>query len=132
MGGLGYFCQEPRPKICLRAVDEARANFFPTLSASLSGAYLPQPPTGVKVPVVSLGSIPIYNTLNKSYSLLSATASKNGIDAYTENSFFKGSIAFSQPPVAWGKIKAAVDRLHWKAKAADIARRSAEPRHARA
>jgi outer membrane protein TolC len=108
----------------LRAVDEARASFFPKLSASVSGAYLPEPPTGVKVPAGSLGIIPVYNPTTQRYSSIQLPPTDLDVGGYTENSFFKGSLAFSQPLVAWGKIKAAVDLAALEAKAADIGRRS--------
>lgn len=124
-GADEVLARDAAAEAALRAVDEARASFFPKLSASLSGAYLPQPPSGVKVPAGSLGSIPIYNTLNKSYSYYQLPPTDLDVGGYTENSFFKGSIAFSQPLVAWGKIKAAVDLAALEAKAADIGARSA-------
>jgi outer membrane protein TolC len=110
----------------LRVVDEARASFFPKLSASVSGAYLPEPPTGVKVPAGSLGAIPVSNPLKPgSITYIQLPPEELYVGGYTENSFFKGSLAFSQPLVAWGKIKAAVDLAALEAKAADIGRRSA-------
>jgi outer membrane protein TolC len=109
----------------LRVVDEARASFFPKLSASVSGAYLPEPPIGVKVPAGSLGIIPVYNPTTQRYSSIQLPPTDLDVGGYTENSFFKGSLAFSQPLVAWGKIKAAVDLAALEAKAADIGRRSA-------
>lgn len=110
--------REAAAEAALRAVDAARANFFPKLSGSVSGAYLPQPPAGVKVPAGSLGTLPLYYPTGIVYLPMPAT--ELNVGGYTKDSFFKGNLTFTQPIVAWGKIKAAVDLASLEARVASI------------
>ena len=102
----------------LRSVDAARASLFPKLSGSLSGAYLPQPPAGVDVPAGTLGTLPIRNPLTGAYYQLPPNDIEVG--GYTKDSYFKASLTFTQPIMAWGKIKAAVDLASLEAQVASI------------
>ncbi|MGA2547315.1 MAG: TolC family protein [Rectinemataceae bacterium] len=110
--------REAAVEAALRAVDAARANFFPKLSGGVSGAFLPQPPSGVKVPAGSLGTLPLYYPTGIVYLPMPAT--ELNVGGYTKDSYFKGNLTFTQPIVAWGKIKAAVDLASLEARVASI------------
>jgi outer membrane protein TolC len=124
----------------LRGVDAARANFFPKLSGSVSGAYMPVTPSGVTVDAGSLGTLPLWvpanqsgvNVVNGHYVYtpsasdplteypVTMPAKDWTVGGYTKNSYFKGNLTFTQPLVAWGKIKAAVDLAAFEADIAEI------------
>ena len=97
----------------LRAIDAARANFFPKLSASVSGMYLVHPPAGVTVAKGSLNAVPALPSTDLA------------IVPDAKNSYFKGALTFTQPLVTWGKIRAAVDLASLEAKVAAIGSRGA-------
>jgi outer membrane protein len=132
----------------LRAVDVARANFFPKLSASVSGMYLVNPPAGVSVKAGSLGNLPLYIAPPSSTPQNDPAhwISVNGQNLYTgplvsypismpaeemvvmkdaKNSYFKGNLTFTQPIFVWGKIKAAVELASLESQVAAIGSRGA-------
>ena len=78
-----------------KKVGVALAAHFPTISASLSGAWLANPPGGVTVKAGTLATSPI---------LLPSTDLAIVPDA--KDSYFKGNLTLSQPIFAWGKIDA--------------------------
>ena len=87
------------------ALDSARAakaSFYPSISASASGAYLANPPLGLTVDKGSLGELP----LNPAIPLPSQDL------VIVQNAkpwYYQGNVTFKQPIVAWGKIRATVD-----------------------
>jgi outer membrane protein TolC len=87
----------------LEAADAARASLLPHLSGSVSGAYLANPPAGVRVPAGSLGALalggPPVLLPQKDFVVLP--------DA--KSTYFKGNLSFTQPLLAWGKIRAGLD-----------------------
>ena len=98
----------------LRAVDAARANFFPKLSASVSGMYLVNPPKGVTVDAGSLGNLPLWvpatPTPSQPYSgpfvqyPISLPSENWAVVKDAKSTYFKGALTFTQPLVTWGKI----------------------------
>jgi outer membrane protein TolC len=119
----------------LRAVDAARANFFPKLTGSVSGAYLPVAPKGITIPANSLATLPLWFPTNEPANAPSGTISPGGslikedvsldptdmtLGGYTKNSYFKGNLTFSQPLFEWGKIKAALDLASYEATIAQV------------
>jgi outer membrane protein len=106
--------KEAAAEAALRAVDVARANFLPKLSASISGSWLANPPAGVTVAAGSLATVP-----------LSLPATDLVIVADAKASYFKGNLTFTQPLYAWGKIRAAVDLAALEARVASIGSRGA-------
>ncbi len=118
----------------LRAVDAARANFFPKLSGSVSGAYLANPPVGKGI---TANTIPIYlYNPSTGWAAIDPVTHKPAVVAFppvditlypdAKDSFFKGNLTFTQPIFAWGKIKAAVDLASLEAEVAGIGGRGAE------
>jgi outer membrane protein TolC len=111
--------------------DEAatKAAFLPKVGASISGAYLVNPPTGITIDKGSIAEstmwAPIPQNLAPGYystaggttqysgPLVPGTASFPSSDIVVvkdaEHSYFKGNLSFTQPLFAWGKIKSAVD-----------------------
>lgn len=128
--------KEASAAAALRAVDAARASFFPKLSGSVSAAYLPQPPAGVTVTAGSLGTLPLWvpATTNPGsyydgsngfvYHPVELPSKDWTVGGYT-NTYFKGNLTFTQPLFVWGKIKAALDLASLEAKVADIGSRGA-------
>ena len=119
----------------MRAVDAARANFFPKLSASVSGMYLVNPPKGVTVDAGSLGNLPLWvpatATPSQPYSgpfiqyPISLPSENWAVVKDAKSTYFKGALTFTQPLVTWGKIRAAVDLASLEAKVAAIGSRGA-------
>jgi outer membrane protein TolC len=78
-----------------KAADAAKARLLPSLSGSLSGAYLPfNKQVGITVPAGELATKP-----------LELPASNITIMPNASNEYFKGNITFAQPIFAWGKIR---------------------------
>jgi len=119
-GSEEVLAKEAAAEAALRSVDAARASLFPKLSGNLSGAFLPQPPAGVIVPAGTLGTLPLYNPRTSSIDYLPMPATQLDVGEYTKDSYFKGSLTFTQPIVAWGKIKAAIDLASMEAHVASI------------
>jgi outer membrane protein TolC len=113
--------KEAEAEAALRSVDTARADFFPKLSGSVSGAYLVNPPVGVTVKKGQLNQ-----TTNPFTGATIYTPDKDlAIVPDAKNSYFKGNLTFTQPLYAWGKIHAAVDLASLEARTAAIGSRGA-------
>jgi outer membrane protein TolC len=128
----------------LKAVGGARAAWLPKVSASASGAWLGNPPAGVSVAAGSLGSsqmwVPIPASIAPQYyspttgyytgPLLPYTASlpANPVTIINDakDSYFKGSLTFTQPLLAWGKIAAGVALASLEADLAQVKRTGTE------
>jgi outer membrane protein TolC len=89
----------------LGAARSAKASFYPSVSASASGAFLVNPPAGLTVSKGALGSIPLPPPTGP----IPLPSQNLVIIQNAENMYYQGNITFKQPIVAWGKIRAAVD-----------------------
>lgn len=109
----------------LGAVKAAKAAFYPKISASASGAYLTNPPAGMTLSKGAFGSMTIPGVGTIDIPSEDVVVVPTASDTYV-----KGNITFTQPIVAWGKIRAAVDIAAFEAQASlalrDGARRDAE------
>jgi outer membrane protein TolC len=82
-----------------KAVDAAKARRLPSLTGSLSGAYLPvNQEVGITVPAGELATKPI-----------ELPASDITIMPNASNEYFKGNLTFAQPLFAWGKIRDSIE-----------------------
>jgi len=96
-----------------KQVQEAAAAYLPTISASVSGAWLANPPVGVTVAKGSLGELPT----SPPYPL---PTNDIVIVPNAENSYFKGNVTLSQPIIAWGTIGAGVELAKLEARMAAL------------
>jgi outer membrane protein TolC len=99
----------------LRAADAARATLLPKLSGSLSGAYLANPPVGVTVAKGSLGSLPLGGG-----TIVLLPSQDFSVVPDAKDTYFKGNLTFTQPLLAWGKIRAGIDLAMLETRVADI------------
>ncbi|HTX71413.1 MAG TPA: TolC family protein, partial [Rectinemataceae bacterium] len=86
----------------------ARAALYPSLSASASGAYLANPPEGISVAKGSLGSLTVPDGTG-GYKTIEMPSQDFVVVKNAEDTYFKGNLTFTQPIVAWGKIRASMD-----------------------
>lgn len=96
----------------LGAVNVARASFYPKVSASASGAYLVNPPAGMTLAKGAFGTTTIPGLGSFETPPEDVVVVPEAADTYV-----KGNITFTQPIVAWGKIRAAVDMAAFAAQA---------------
>jgi outer membrane protein TolC len=94
-----------------RAADAAKARLFPSLSGSVSGAYLVNPPEGVTVKAGSLGGPPTLPFLLPPTDMIMVPD--------TKDTYFKGNLTFTQPIFTWGKIRDGIDLALLEARTAD-------------
>ena len=99
-----------------KQVQEAAAAYLPTISTSVSGAWLANPPVGVTVAKGSLGELQTAPA-SPPYPLPS---SDMVIVPNAENSYFKGNVTLSQPILAWGTIGAGVELAKLEARMAAL------------
>jgi outer membrane protein len=103
----------------LRAVDAASSAYLPSLSASAQGAWLANPPQGITIHQGDFGQLP------PAMGSLPLPSSDVVVVKDAEPSWFQAKLAFSQPIVAWGKIRATVGMAGAQADAALAARDAA-------
>jgi outer membrane protein TolC len=103
----------------LRNVDVAQANLLPKLSGGVSGSYIVNPYKGTEVYEGSLGSLPYYNIKTGTYNYIPMPDSDLYIGG-VEDTYFKGDLTFSQPLIAWGKIRASMDIAASEAEVSEI------------
>ncbi|HUX41338.1 MAG TPA: TolC family protein [Rectinemataceae bacterium] len=104
----------------------AASTFFPKISASVSGAWLANPPAGVTVDKGALGTstqyVPVPLSLGGTYDSngwytggtlmpysVSLPSSPITIVPDAKDTYFKGNLTLSQPILAWGKINAGLE-----------------------
>jgi outer membrane protein TolC len=103
-----------------KAADAAKARLLPSLTGSLSGAYLPvNQQVGITVPAGEFGTLPLWVPASTSPgTYYSGPFTKYSVELPDRdltimpnsfNEYFKGNLTFAQPIFAWGKIRDSIE-----------------------
>jgi outer membrane protein len=103
----------------LSSVDAARAQLLPKLAGTATGAYLFNPSEGLTVAAGSMGTLPLYYP---GKGIVNVALPSNDLTVFEAAKpwYVKGSVDFSQPLFAWGKIRAMVDIAALEAEVAQV------------
>ena len=103
----------------LSSVDAARARLLPKLAGAATGAYLFNPSGGLTIPAGSMGTLPLYYP---GKGIVDVALPSNDLTVFEAAKpwYLKGSVDFSQPLFAWGKIRAAIDIAAQEAEVAQV------------